>query len=118
MYVAGKGRSHFLLRNPDDDKNKKIQNRLQKREDELVEAVDEISTLKDEVLKLSSQLKEMNEESKEHDKYAYLLNELFHKSIIDNNGDFIDQSKNIRLICNKFTKGELFLNFLFILNYH
>ena len=34
----------------------------------------------------------MNEESKEHDKYVDLFNELFHKGIIDKNGEFIDQS--------------------------
>ena len=49
-------------------------------------AEEKISYLKDEVKSLTEQLKLKREETKDSDNYADLLNDLFQKGIIDENG--------------------------------
>ena len=49
----------MLLRKPDEDKNsKKLKEKLDKREGEIIEVIEEIDNLKDEVLRLTNKLKE------------------------------------------------------------
>ena len=49
----------MLLRKQDEDKNsKKLKEKLDKREGEIIEVIEEIDNLKDEVLRLTNKLKE------------------------------------------------------------
>ena len=87
-----KGRSHLLLRDPEDDKNpRKLKDKLSEKEKEIVKSDELINLLKNEVKDLKNQLTSNKEESKEHDKYADLLNNLYQKGIIDAEGNFLEE---------------------------
>ena len=88
--IASKGRSHLLLREPDEGKNpKKLKEKFDVSNEKLSSAEEKIVYLKNEVKSLKEQLQSKGEETKENDNYADLLNDLFQKGIIDEHGKFI-----------------------------
>ena len=55
----------------------------------------QIIDLKDEIINLKRELESKERRLDNSDKYADLLNDLFHKGIIDENGDFLEKEENI-----------------------
>ena len=95
MYnIAIKGRSHFLLRKTNSNVNR---DELldESKEEEIKESQKdtEILYLQKEILDLKDEMQRNKEVYETNDKYADLLNDLFHKGIIDSDGNFIDKYK-------------------------
>ena len=66
-----------------------------------VEKENKIRFLQNEILSLWYKLEQKEEVQEKSDKYADLLNDLFHKGIIDSNGNFIEEyDKNQSLNLN------------------
>ena len=55
----------------------------------------QISKLQNEICKLKNELETNREIIDKNDKYADLLNDLFHKGIIDEEGNFLDENEQI-----------------------
>ena len=55
----------------------------------------QISKLQNEICKLKNELETNREIIDKNDKYADLLNDLFHKGIIDEEGNFLDDNEQI-----------------------
>ena len=95
-FTAKRGRSHLLIR-----KSKGLNQLLDQREEskdgDLNESIkdSQIIDLKDEIINLKRELESKEKRLDHSDKYADLLNDLFHKGIIDENGDFLEKEENI-----------------------
>ena len=90
--LASKGRSHMLLSHIPNAKNKEDSKELSKNEEEKLSTYkDQISELKSEIQLLKNELEDKDKESNQQDKYAKLLNNIFHKGIIDEDGNFLNQ---------------------------
>ena len=55
----------------------------------------QISKLQNEICKLKNELETNREIIDKNDKYADLLNDLFHKGVIDEEGNFLDDNEQI-----------------------
>ena len=89
--LAGKGRSHLLLRDKEEDKTVTGLKKIKERQSiEIKEAEEEISNLSQEILKLKQEVHQKNEELKENEKHRQLLGDLYDKGLIDFNGNLID----------------------------
>ena len=88
--VASRGRSHLLIRKKElKEEEKNRRNNRNREEDKEDSDIDEVSILKREVAKLSKKLEEKEEGEETQNKYADLLNDLFHKGIIEESGKFL-----------------------------
>ena len=88
MFLASKGRSHMLIR------KKMASNFPEIQTEETEEGFNsnrendsKIKLLQAEILKLRDKLEQKDAAQEKPDKYADLLNDLFHKGIIDSTGN-------------------------------
>ena len=82
----------MLLRHIPNAKNREDSEELSKNvEEKLSTYKDQISELKSEIQLLKNELEDKDKESNQQDKYAKLLNNLFYKGIIDEDGNFLNQ---------------------------
>ena len=89
--LAVKGRSHLLIKK----RSNKIrrdgeENKSSNEENKDTESEEKIQHLKDQILELSEKLERSNKNNQNQDKYADLLNDLYHKGIIDDEGKFLE----------------------------
>ena len=84
----------MLLRHIPNFKNKNNEEILSKEEEEKIpEGKKQIDDLKSEIELLRKELELKEKESDQQDKYALLLNNLFNKGIIDEDGNFLNQDE-------------------------
>ena len=89
--IATKGRSHMLIRKSSEVPVRRQLREENKDEEDKDENKDsQILYLKNEVAKLKEELRVNNDSIDRNDKYADLLNDLFHKGIIDEEGNFLN----------------------------
>ena len=79
----------MLIRKKELKEENNRKNNRNREEDKEDSDIDEVSILKREVAKLSKKLEEKKEGEETQNKYADLLNDLFHKGIIDKSGKFL-----------------------------
>ena len=90
-YTAKKGRSHLLLCDKEEEKTVKgIKNITESNKRRYVRAEEEVEFLKGEIEKLNDEIDKSKLILKEYGKHRDLLNELYHKGIIDEDGNFVD----------------------------
>ena len=89
--IATKERSHMLIRKSSEIPVRRQLREENKDEEDKDENKDsQILYLKNEVAKLKEELRVNNDSIDRNDKYADLLNDLFHKGIIDEEGNFLN----------------------------
>ena len=70
--------------------------REESKDGDLNESIDsQIIDLKDDIIKLKRELESKDRRLDNSDKYADMLNDLFQKGIINENGDFLEKEENI-----------------------
>ena len=86
-----KGRSHLLLRDKEEEKTARgMRNIAESNRNRYIRAEEEVEFLKGQIEKLNDEIDKSRQILKEDEKHRDLLNELFHKGIIDEDGNFVD----------------------------
>ena len=90
IILAKKGRSHLLLRDLEEEKTLKgMKKKVDEHKERCIRA-EEVEFLKGQIEKLSDEVEKNKLIIKEDDKHRDLLNELYHKGIIDEDENFIE----------------------------
>ena len=91
FYLVSKGKSHLLIRKKI-SANQNIRRNTEDDEEEKlgISRESEINSLKDWIVMLSQEVKRLEKDSKENGKNADLLNELYQRGIINEEGELIN----------------------------
>ena len=91
FYLASKGKSHLLIRKKI-SANQNIRRNTEDDEEEKlgISRESEINSLKDQIVMLSQEVKRLEKDSNENEKNADLLNELYQRGIIKEEGELIN----------------------------
>ena len=91
FYLASKEKLHLLIRKKISSNQNIRRNTKDDEEEKLgISKESEINSLKDQIVMLSQEVKRFEKDSKENDKNSDLLNELYQRGIIKEEGELIN----------------------------